>query len=116
MIQFASYPTWCTEGTSVPHCEALTPPDVVANLFKCARGVADSCTKLTVIFSKPPSPSATECGVICVKVEQSLLQLVSTLYQLPQDQGMIPCLCVCGGGRGSVCVSVCVCGCVEGEG
>ena len=89
----------------MPHCETLAPPDVVVKLCQGAGGVADSCTKLTVLFSKPPSPSAAECGVICNKVEQSLLQLVSTLYQLSQDQGMLSCLRVGvgGGGEGYTC-------------
>ena len=62
--------------------------DVFIKLDHCAQVVSDGCTKLAILFFKPPLPTLQECGVMCERVEQSILQLVSTLYQLSSTRGL----------------------------
>lgn len=64
--------------------------DFRAGLLSSAQLVSSGCTKMAVLFSKPPAPSLTDCGIVCRQLEQATLQLVSTLYRLnPDSQGKV---------------------------
>lgn len=56
-----------------------------AGLLSGAQLVSSGCTKMAVLFSKPPAPPLTQCGVVCRQLEQATLQLVSTLYRFNSD-------------------------------
>ena len=54
----------------------------MARLVQSAKVVSADCTRLAVVFHQAPPPPAHECGVVCRKVEQSVLQLAAAFYQL----------------------------------
>ena len=65
----------------------LDTTEYLPRLDQCARVVSDACTKLAIQFSKPPLPSAQDCGVICSRLENAVLVLVSTCNVFPEAQG-----------------------------
>ncbi|XP_078607517.1 cyclin-D1-binding protein 1 homolog isoform X1 [Branchiostoma floridae x Branchiostoma japonicum] len=50
--------------------------------------MSHEATKMCLMFSKPPVPSAEESRSLIEGVEKSVLAMVSTFYSLPKDQGM----------------------------
>ena len=75
------------DDRSAPVHRTLPPSEFPSRLIQCAQGVSDGCTKLAVLFSRPPAPSAGECGAVCGRVEQATLQLASVYFQLSPNQG-----------------------------
>lgn len=81
--------------TSIPHhseghCHHGVPLDLSefhTKFFQAAQQVSDVCTKLSVLYSRPPTPTAEENGVLCRMVEQSALQLASMTYQVSPRHG-----------------------------
>lgn len=69
------------------HYQVLDTTEYLPRLDQCARVVSDACTKLAIQFSKPPLPSAQDCGVICSRLENAVLVLVSTCNVFPEAQG-----------------------------
>ena len=49
------------------------------SLVTSINGVSTECTKLSVLFSKPPCPTLRECNVICNCLDTALSNLL-TLY------------------------------------
>ena len=56
-------------------------------LLSSSKSVSDSCTKLSLLFSRPPCPSVDECGSLCAMVEQRVMGLVSNYRRLAQSSG-----------------------------
>lgn len=51
-------------------------------LVSTSQLVSRECTKMAILFSRPPAPSLDECGCVCRQLEQATCQLVTTLYQV----------------------------------
>lgn len=53
-----------------------------AQLVESSHQISDACTKLSLLFSKPPLPSLGECSVICEGVEGACDMLVGAYRTL----------------------------------
>lgn len=69
------------------HHASLSFHDFHQRLCTSTRAVSDSCTKLSVLFSRPPCPSSEETGILCTKVENATLNLTSTYCQINTEWG-----------------------------
>jgi predicted DNA-binding protein len=56
-------------------------------LLASFQNVSNSCTKLSVMFIRPPSPKLNETGVLCSKIETATLNLASTFFQYKLEWG-----------------------------
>ena len=77
----------CTGGAVHGHGSSLSGEEVHLRIVTCSQALSDACTKMSVLFSSPPCPSAQDCGVICTKIEHSTLFLASACSQLEPSQG-----------------------------
>lgn len=50
--------------------------------------MSNGCTKMAVLFSKPPAPSPEEVEVISHQLEQATLQLLLAYHCIHSDQGL----------------------------
>ena len=64
--------------------------DPHSRLVETAKTLSDSCTKLTLLFIRPPPPSLAECGGLCAKLDQATLSFVNASYSvLRAGQGAV---------------------------
>ncbi|ESO96922.1 hypothetical protein LOTGIDRAFT_214465 [Lottia gigantea] len=50
--------------------------------------ISMEATKLSMVYSKPPAPTQTECETLVSGIEKSILAMVSYYYSLPKSQGL----------------------------
>ena len=61
---------------------AVCAGDPHSRLVETAKALSDSCTKLTLLFIRPPPPSLAECGGLCAKLDQATLSFVNASYSV----------------------------------
>ncbi|XP_058846673.1 cyclin-D1-binding protein 1 homolog [Acipenser ruthenus] len=59
--------------------------DTLGQAFKAA---SQGATKLSLVFSKPPLPSAQDCERLADSIEKNVLTLATVYYWLPKSQGI----------------------------
>ncbi len=76
-------------GAHTHHGVASDPSEFHTRFFQTGQRVSDACTKVAMLFSKPPAPTVAETGTLCGLLEQSTLQLASIYFQVSPCQGNI---------------------------
>ncbi|XP_064398593.1 cyclin-D1-binding protein 1 homolog [Halichondria panicea] len=73
--------------------------DLRVRLVETSQQLSDTCTKLALLFSKPPLPSLSECGGLCDRLEGACLEFVAAYAHLEggatyREEVKIVVLCV----------------------
>ena len=79
----------CIPADTGPSSELqlLPPSSFLPCCQQASQLLSDACTKLAVLFSGPPLPSAADCATVTGRVEQAATHLLATYYQLSPVHG-----------------------------
>jgi len=72
------------QGT-VSNDTSINPND---KLTECSKSISGVCTKLAVLFSKPPYPTVEECSKLCAELDQATLLFVRAYGLVKPDHGL----------------------------
>uniref|UniRef100_A0A4W3J325 Cyclin D-type binding-protein 1 n=1 Tax=Callorhinchus milii TaxID=7868 RepID=A0A4W3J325_CALMI len=76
-----------TEGESFWNSEDFDLQFFWNTLDECFKAISQEATKLSLLFSKPPLPSANDCQKLADDIQKSILNLSTVYYWLPKSQG-----------------------------